>query len=250
MAAREALRLDAPFVDALHQRRHHRGRSDRRAGNVEISHNSELGIRHVDDEHVRRVRILDHVRVHLASAVVYAPFAVDFHHLGREGLLRRVWVQRFRPRKRFPEIISVASGHHDGGAFRGVRAHAADVIHVVMRQNQVTDRLAGISLLGHIDGLNRLAVVVRRFHGDQVRVGRDEKRIVRAALRLADIRRDVDELQRIEIIGVFLVRIVIKTRVLTTDDPLDMASRSRAPVWRRQPASLAECQRSWAAKRD
>ena len=46
-------------------------------------------------------------------------------------------------------------------------------------------------LLGKRNRTFRLAVVVRRFHRDEIGVGRDEHRVVRVAHGEADIRRDV-----------------------------------------------------------
>src|SRR6267378_2810191 len=47
VTASEALWLDLPFVDAFHQRRHHRIGGYRCARNIQIAHDSEPGIGHV-----------------------------------------------------------------------------------------------------------------------------------------------------------------------------------------------------------
>src|SRR5579864_296849 len=98
MTAGKALRLDPPFVDAFHERRHHRIGGYRRAWNIQIGHDTEPGIGHVHYYVGRRVGIIDGICAHLAATIVHTPLAVDFDYLGREGRLWRESVQCFRPR--------------------------------------------------------------------------------------------------------------------------------------------------------
>ena len=74
-----------------------------------------------------------------------------------------------------------ALAHDEHGAFGEYAAHAAGVVHVVMRQHEPFDRLAGEALSCGVHHPHRLRIADGRVDHDQVIAHLDQQAVVRAA---------------------------------------------------------------------
>ena len=86
------------------------------------------------------------------------------------------------------------------------------MVDVVVGEHDIAEFLARIFLRRRVDDPLRQAVVARRVEGHEIVVGRDDQRVVAAAGDMADVRRDVDELEALAIIRILSIGVEIEAR--------------------------------------
>ena len=80
-------------------------------------------------------------------------------------------------------------------AFRHIGPHAAGMVHVVMGQDEILDRLARIFRFRRVDGPARLQLAIGRIEDDQIILHGDDQIVGGAALDMLHIGRELDQLE-------------------------------------------------------
>ncbi len=93
------------------------------------------------------------------------------------------------------EIGLVGGGHDDGRTLGREGAHAAGMVHVVVGENEILDRLARILGFGGVDHPLRLALISRCVEHRETVLHVDDQVVGTAALNHLDIGRKFDELE-------------------------------------------------------
>ena len=183
-----------------------------RARIPQIGDAGELGIGHVRDEIARRRaasrsdRPRSHARRHSRSTC--PPTSTTLGGDRREP----VGVRSRRRREHAAEERAVAPADDDRRTLGRVSADAARMVDVVVGEHDIAELLAGIFLRRGVDDPLRLAVIARRVEGDEIVVGRDDQRVVAAAGDMADVRRDVDQLEALAVIRIQSIGVEIEAR--------------------------------------
>ena len=198
-------------------------RQRRRTRAPDIRDESEPCIGDVADQHAVHVRILRQVRRYLAFAVTHGVAIRHLDNIHLRVIARRHIGITCRRRGQNPAVMRRgAATHHQRGALRHVRAQAARVIHVMMREHQVTHWLHAITRLRGAQGPIGLPVVHRRIKHDQVVAHFHHQRIVRAANDVLHAGRELLHAQRLGDLRVKarMIRIKIGADELPADHPL------------------------------
>src|SRR5580704_4314856 len=196
VAARERRATDADLLERCHKGLRILALGGWGARIPQVGDPHDVVLHHMADQHAVHMWIGDVVEPDLGVIILQDHLVLDLLDLNLlRMLLQLVRHQRASVLEVLLEIGLVGRRHDDGRAFGRVGAHAAGVIHMVVRQDQILDRLAGIFLLGHLDHGLRLDLAKRRVE-DRKPVLHVHDQVVGAGDRLLHIGSKLGELGR------------------------------------------------------
>jgi len=118
------------------------------------------------------------------------------------------------------ELAGIEIGRDHRRAFGHIGSHTACMVHVVMSQDEILDRLAGVLRFCRVDDPARLQLAIRRVEDHQMILKLDDQVVGCSAFDMLNVRRKLDQLEAAAVGENDVVTVVESRQEEPPHDPL------------------------------